>query len=148
MDSWLEWKHWLGGALCPRAGAVGGRLPSASQQMPQLELHLYFYAPSLKPVFASPEGGPEARAVRHPEDVAWPQVPGPAEEGGAGLVGVFHALASFTRPRDSDPSPSKERKGGVFLCFLELSAQPFAGLSTRRGFPEGCFSVRRAESGG
>lgn len=46
------------------------------------------------PVFASLEGGPVARAVRHPEDAAWPRVPGSAEEGGAGSVGVscvFHS---------------------------------------------------------
>ena len=124
---------------------MGGRLPSASQQMPQLELHLYFYAPSLHQCLLPRRGAlrPELsitpRKLRGPRSRALPR---------REALGWWASLASFTSPRDSDPSPSKERKGGVFLCFLELSAQAFAGLSTPRRFPKGCFSVRRAESGG
>lgn len=106
MDSWLGWKRGLGGALCQRAGAVGGRLPPASQQMPQLKLRLFLCCISA-PGFASPEGGPAARAVRHPEDAAWPRLPGAAEEGGAGSVGVSGApcvrLSLVVMAPGSDP---------------------------------------------
>lgn len=104
------------------------------------------------PVLASLERGPAARAIRHPEDGAWPRVLGAAEERGAGSVGVsgapeyvFHSL-SWLMALTLGPSPSRERKGRVFLCCLEISAQPSAGLSSQRRFPRGCFSVGRAES--
>lgn len=144
MDSWLGWKRWLGGALCPRAGALGGRLPSASQQMPQLELHLYFYAPSLHQCSL-----PRRGALRREPSVTRGCCvsPGPGLcRGGRRWVGGHLWRLSLVLVTVT-PAPPRRGKGAC-VCFLELSAQPFTGLSTRRRFPEGCFSVRRAESGG
>ena len=79
--------------------------------------------------------------------------PGPGRcRGGRRRVGgrlwcpdFFHS-SSWLTALTLDPSPSRERKGRVFLCCLEISAQPSAGLSSQGRFPRGCFSVGRAES--
>lgn len=99
-----------------------------------------------------PGGGPAARAVRHPEDAAWPRLLGAAEEGGAGSVGISGApcvrlsLVVMAPGSDPGPQPLQEEEGGVFLHSLEISAQPSSGLSSQHRFPRSCFSVGRAES--
>lgn len=136
MDSWLGWKRWLGRALCPRAGAVGGRLPSASQQMPQLELRLYFYAPSLHQCSLPwrgalwPEPSVTLRMLRGPGSRALPR---------REALGQWASLASFTRSRDSDPSPSKERKGAGFFAFLSFPPSLSLASPPGTGSPRGVF---------
>lgn len=102
VDSCLGWKRWLGRALCQRAGAVGGRLPSASQQMPQLELRVCFCAPSLHQCSLPsrgalrPEPSVTLRMVRGPGSWALPRREAPGR-----WVSLAPPNMSFTRCRGS-----------------------------------------------
>lgn len=143
---------WLGGALCQRAGAVGGRLPPASQQMPQLKLCVYFYAASLhqgslpRRGALRPEPSVTPRTLRGPGSRALPRREAPGRWASlAPPAYVFHSL-SWLLALTLGPSPSRKRRGGVFLRSLEISAQPSSGLSSQHRFPGGCFSLGRAES--
>lgn len=127
-----RWKRWLGGALCQRAGAVGGRLPPVSQQMPQLKLCVFLCCISA-PGFASPEGAlrPEPsvtpRTLRGPGSWALPRREAPGRWASlAPPVYVFHSL-SWLLALTLGPSPSRKRRGACFFALLRfLPSLPLA----------------------
>lgn len=100
MGSWLGWKRAGLGAL-PAGRGCGWQVAFSVAADAAVGTARLFLCSISAPVFASPERGPAARAVRHPEDAAWPRVLGAAEEGGAGWGGVSGARISFTRRRGS-----------------------------------------------